>query len=359
MAASLALALALVLAGCADDPEAPEDPDPPDVDEQDSAAPQDGDGTEPAAVEPLSGDPTTADREEEGEPGRLAVTDVEVAQHDSFDRVVFHIEGEGTPGWFLRYEDEAISDPSDEPLDVAGGTFLRVAIRNVALPPDLPEALEERVWDAERVTTPDDAGVIREVVGDGIFEGQHGFVLGIDRMRPYLVERVEEGDGEYRVVLDVFDEEPDPDALAGDPTTAPREQAGEPDTQFVHDVRVGGHDGFDRVVVEHSGAATVGWRTAYSDDSRAREALGVEEPGEVVLEITIRDITPPDELDEQLQTWDEGPIDGPAGGVIEGVDTAIAGTDHVIVVGLSQELPYLVEYVDDPPGTLILDIFHP
>jgi len=227
----------------------------------------------------------------------------------------------------------------------------------VALPPDLPERLREQVWDEERVAAPED-GVVQEVVGDAISAGQHGFYVGIDALRPYLVERIEQEDGAHRVVIDVFHEEPDPDPLAGDPSTAPREEAGDPDTQFVHDVRVGTHDGFDRVVVEHSGDASVGWSTAYVDDARARDVLGLEEPGEVVLEITIRNITPPDELPDELQTWDAGPIEGPSGGVIEQVDAAVADDHHVIVVGLPEELRYLVEYVDAPPGRLIVDIFH-
>ena len=360
------LTAGLALASCEPEPahDAPEVPDPADIEKEDPGQPEDPEDpeepeeAEEAAVEPLAGEPTTQDREDPGQVGRLAVTDVEVAAHDGFDRVVLHAEGEGVPGWFIRYEEEPVADPAGEPMTVAGEAFLRVAIRNVALPPDLPGPLRERVWDVERVAAPDDDGVVTEVVGDAIFAGQHGFYVGIDTLRPYLVDRVEQDDGAYRVVIDVFHEEPDPDPLAGDPSTAPREAAGEPDTQFVHDVRVGTHDGFDRVVVEHSGDAPIGWRTAYVEDARARGVLGLEEPGEVVLEITIRNITPPDELPDELQTWDAGPIDGPTGGVIEQVDAAVTDAHHVIVVGLPEELPYLVEYVDAPPGRLIVDLFH-
>ncbi len=77
----------------------------------------------------------------------------------------------------------------------------------------------------------------------------------------------------------------------------------------------------------------------------------------MVLEITIRNITPPDELPDGLQTWDAGPIEGPPGGVIEQVDAAVADGHHVIVVGSPEELRYLAEYVDAPPGRLIVDIF--
>lgn len=347
----------LVLVSCEPEP-APdphEVPDPPEIEEEDPDQPGE---PEEAAVEPLTGEPKTQDREDPGEVGRLAVTDVEVASHDGFDRVVLHAEGDGVPGWFICCEEEPVADPAGEPMNVAGEAFLRVAIGNVALPPDLPEPLREQVWDVERLAAPDDDGVIKEVVGDAIFGGQHGFYVGIDTLRPYLFERIGQDDGAHRVVIDVFHEEPDPDPLAGPPSTAPREAAGDPDTQFVHDVRVGTHDGFDRVVVEHSGDALVGWRTAHVEDARARGVLGLEEPGEMVLEITIRNITPPDELSDGLQTRDAGSIEGPPGGVIEQVDAAVADDHHVIVVGLPEELRYLVEYVDAPPGRLIVDIFH-
>lgn len=359
---SAGLAAGLVLASC----ERERTTDPPDIDAEDHAEPEaeaedpedpeDVEDPAAAAVDPLSGDPTTEAREDAGEPGRLAVTGVEVGTHDGFDRVTMHVEGEGTPGWSIRFEDEPI-DPAGEPMDVEGGAFLRVAIRNVALPPDLPDALQQQVWDEERLAAPDE-GVVNDVVSDAIAGGQHGFYLGLDLLRPYLVQRSEQEDGSYQVVIDVFHEEPDPAPLSGDPSTRSREETGEPDTQFVHDVRVGSHDGFDRVVVEHSGRPSVGWRTAYVDDARAREALGLEEPGAAVLEVTIRNVTPPEELADEPQTWEAEPIDGPPGGVIEQVDAAVAGDDHVVVVGLPEELDYLVEYVDEAPGRLIVDIFH-
>ena len=51
-----------------------------------------------------------------------------------------------------------------------------------------------------------------------------------------------------------------------DPQTA--EPSGEWDLQLV-DVRVGEHDGFNRVVLELSGTATPGWGVAWSDEAVA------------------------------------------------------------------------------------------
>jgi hypothetical protein len=193
----------------------------------------------------------------------------------------------------LLYEEEPIADPAGGPMFVEGGAFLRVAIRKrraTSRPARGPRGTG--VGRGAR-GGPDEGGVVREVVGDAIFEGHHGTTSASTPCAPCLVERIEQEDGSHRVVIDVFHEEPDPAPLADDPSTEPREEAGDPDPQFVHDVRVGTHDGFDRGVVEHSGRTPVGWRAAYGDDARARDVLGLEEPGEVVLEITTRDITPP------------------------------------------------------------------
>ena len=70
---------------------------------------------------------------------------------------------------------------------------------------------------------------------------------------------------------------PAPDGPPFPDSTAPQtaEPSGEWDLQLV-DVRVGEHDGFDRVVLELSGTATPGWGVAWGDEAVA------EGSGEVV-----------------------------------------------------------------------------
>lgn len=64
---------------------------------------------EPAAVE---GPATTERSTEEPEGWPLVVTDVEVGSHDSFDRIVFHIGGDGEAGWLIEYEADPRSQGS-------------------------------------------------------------------------------------------------------------------------------------------------------------------------------------------------------------------------------------------------------
>jgi hypothetical protein len=173
-----------------DDPE--DDADAGDPDE--GGEPDEGDG----GVEPLAGDPTTERREEAGSAGTLAVTDVRIGQHDGFDRVVFDLDGDGEPGWFVEYVDEAVEQGRGQSIEVEGDGTLQVAIRNVTLPPELPDDIE--VWDDERVAAPD-GGTVLEVVDDSIFEGQHVVFVGTTGENGFLIERFEDP---QRVVLDIF-----------------------------------------------------------------------------------------------------------------------------------------------------------
>lgn len=173
----------LTLASCGDDTATdPVDPD---------AEPEDG-------VEPLTGEPSTDDASEDGEFGTLAVTDVRVASHEGFDRVVFELTGdEGTAGWSIRYDEEPTSQGSGAPIEVDGEAYLAIAIQNMTLPPELPEGVEP--WN-ERLAGPGD-GVVVEVVSDTVYEGIHTFVVGTSERAPFLVERFEDP---QRVVVDLF-----------------------------------------------------------------------------------------------------------------------------------------------------------
>ncbi|MFO7777407.1 MAG: hypothetical protein R6V28_03545 [Nitriliruptoraceae bacterium] len=152
-----------------------------------------------SSLAPLDGDPTTEPREATGEPGTFAVTEVRLGQHDGFDRVVFELAGDGSAGWLVEYVDQARAQGSGATVEVDGDAVLRVAIRNVPLPPDLPDTIE--VWDQDRVRAPS-GGVVTEVVNDTIFEGQHTFFIGTTGEQPFLIERLEDP---QRVVIDVFD----------------------------------------------------------------------------------------------------------------------------------------------------------
>jgi hypothetical protein len=159
--------------------------------EEDTAAPDPDDD-----LEPIDGEATT-EAAYDGEFGTVAVTDVRVATHPGFDRLVFEIEGDGIAGWDLRYVDEATAQGSGEPIEVEGEAILAVALHNVTLPPELPEDIDR--WDEDRLEGSAD-GVIAEVVHDTIYEGIQTFFVGLDDERPFLIERF---DDPQRVVIDI------------------------------------------------------------------------------------------------------------------------------------------------------------
>ncbi|MFA9429016.1 hypothetical protein [Egicoccus sp. AB-alg2] len=153
-----------------------------------------------AGPEPMPGEPGTELVEDEGAPGDvLAVTDVRVGAHDGFDRVVIELDGDGQAGWFVQY-DEPRSQGSGEPVAVAGGASLSVALSHLTLPPELPDDMDH--WFQQSVDGPA-GGVVLEVRDDTIFEGMHLFFVGVDEERPFVVARLDEP---QRVVVDLFHE---------------------------------------------------------------------------------------------------------------------------------------------------------
>jgi hypothetical protein len=216
LAALAAAALLLAACGADDDPGAA--PDAGVEDEADAeedadldAAPGDddpevtageveepGDEAESPGAPPLDDEAGTHDREVDGAAPMVSVTDVRVASHDGFDRVVFEIGGEGRAGWGVRYQEEARTQGKGEEVDLAGDAVLEVGLRNIAMPFDAPEDVD--AYDGpERIDGPA-GGAILEIVEDTIFEGQHVFFVALDTERAFRLARLDEP---QRVVLDV------------------------------------------------------------------------------------------------------------------------------------------------------------
>ncbi|MEX2548983.1 MAG: hypothetical protein WD638_02045 [Nitriliruptoraceae bacterium] len=185
---------AVTLLGCSADPD--------DLGTDDTAAGEDPESVPPIAedgdTEPKSAEGETAGVDEDDELRGQAVTDVRVATHDGFDRVVFELVSDGgTPGWFIEYG-EPRAQGSGDLVEVAGGAVLTVMIRPVLLPPDLPDGIE--TWDASPLAGAE-GGVVQEIVGGPIFEGDHQFFIGVDEERPFAVTRLSDPG---RVVVDIF-----------------------------------------------------------------------------------------------------------------------------------------------------------
>lgn len=127
----------------------------------------------------------------------LTVTDVRVGHHDGFDRVVLELGGTGTPGWRVEYVDAAVADPSDEQVDLAGDSVLRVTVEGTVLP------YETGLAEAPIGVPLTAAGgtAVAEAVYLGAFEAQSQALVGVTGdPRPFRVQLLADP---VRVVVDV------------------------------------------------------------------------------------------------------------------------------------------------------------
>ncbi len=154
-----------------------------------------GEAGQPAPPAPLgSPDTDSKMRYTEGE-RRLIVTGVRVAAHDDFDRVVFDLEGEGVPGWWIDYDDAPGQQGSGFPIEHGGVTALNVHIDGTPY----PFILDRDVVDIG--TVPGAGGVVSDVTSAGIFEARSQFAVGTSGRLPYSVTALE---NPTRVVIDIL-----------------------------------------------------------------------------------------------------------------------------------------------------------
>lgn len=183
LAAVAAIALALC-GGCTPpaDEEAPVTPSVPSV----AVAEPTTAGESPASASPVerTEPPFTADTEidvQEGDGGDLAVVDVRVDSQDGFDRVIFDLDGEGTPGWRVIYVEEPLAE-------VAGEAFLQVTLTSI----DSERATADRLSDPG-------TGAVREVRFASLDDGTYNAIIGLGETVPFRVYGL---DNPTRVVVE-------------------------------------------------------------------------------------------------------------------------------------------------------------
>ena len=138
---------------------------------------------------------TEADTEAASADAAVTVTDIRLAGHDGFDRVVFEVGGTGTPGWDVRYVDAAASQGTGDAVDVAGNAVLQVALTGAGYPYET--GVDE--YAGPRLTAPGTSAVT-EVVFDSTYEGTTLAFVGTAAKNPFRVYALE---NPARVVLEV------------------------------------------------------------------------------------------------------------------------------------------------------------
>jgi hypothetical protein len=125
----------------------------------------------------------------------------------------------------------------------------------------------------------------------------------------------------------------------------------------VSDIRVGGHDGFDRVVLELGGTGTPGWDVRYVD-AAASQGSGdpVEISGDAVLQVTLTGAGYPYETGVEEYVG-SSPAGAGTAAVTEVVyDATFEGTS-VTFVGTAAKNPFRV-YALENPTRVVLEVAH-
>jgi len=112
----------------------------------------------------------------------VTVSDIRIGAHDGFDRVVLEVGGTGTPGWDVRYVDEASSQGKGEPVPVDGDAVLQVTVTGAGYP--YATGVEEFAGPA---LTGTGTSAVTEVVYDATFEGTAVAFVGTTTEAPFRV----------------------------------------------------------------------------------------------------------------------------------------------------------------------------
>ncbi|MBI9114468.1 AMIN-like domain-containing (lipo)protein [Sanguibacter suaedae] len=161
-----------------------------------TTAPPDTADDEPADEMPFPAN-TLPDTAEASAGAALTVVDVRTGRHDGFDRVVYEMEGPGTPGWYVEYVDQAEQAGSGKVLDLAGDGTLAVRISGSGYPMDSGADPFSHDGPVEGEGTV----VVTEARGWSVFEGITDAFVGLTEAgHPFRVHLLEDP---VRVVVDV------------------------------------------------------------------------------------------------------------------------------------------------------------
>lgn len=150
--------------------------------------------------------------------------------------------------------------------------------------------------------------------------------------------------------------------LDGDDVLAPgidagREVAdGAPPMVSVTGVRLGRHNGFDRVVFDIGGQGQAGWDISYVDEARAAgSGRPIDVDGQAILQVRLRNIALPPDAPAGVE-----PRDGPdrlalpgTGPIVEVVEDTVYEGVHTFFVGVTDRLAFQVNRLGAPQRVVI------
>jgi hypothetical protein len=146
--------------------------------------------------------------------------------------------------------------------------------------------------------------------------------------------------------------------LSGTASTADRSAEPTGSLLTVTDVRVGTHDGFDRITFEIAGDGEPGWRVGYEDEPVGdASGLPVEVAGSTALRVVLVGMALPGDEAEGATTFLDD-VAGPQGGIaLEVVNDSIFEGHHTFFVGLDERVPFRLARLPDPTR-VVIDLVH-
>ncbi len=118
------------------------------------------------------------------------------------------------------------------------------------------------------------------------------------------------------------------------------------------DVRVGQHDGYDRVALDLGGEGTAGWDARYVDDPHHQGSGDpVEVDGDAVLVVDLTNVGYPDDTGVAIY---DGPARLAVGDTILEVVVGSTFEGHTqVFLGVTGEQPFRVQWID---GSVVVDV---
>lgn len=284
------------------------------------------------------------------------LTDVRTARQDGFDRIVLQFGSGQMPGYRVAYVEPPVrAAGSGQVVPIAGQAFLQVST-TPASGVDLSGPQPRPTYPGPERVAPPDGEVVTEVVRTGDFEAGLTWTAGVTKRLPFAVAAFADPN---RLVVDVLHEPADPGLRPiGEADVQPSSAAGSGPPVVVTDVRLGAHDGFDRLVFETAGEGRAGWEAGYVEQPRAQGSgapIAVDAPA--ALGVTLTNIALPGDAPPGTQPWD-GPQRqriADAQVLLELVEDGLFEGRYAFFAGTPGERPFAIGRLDSP-SRIVVDI---
>lgn len=348
---------ALVLAGCTGG-----------VDEVDDADPSPTTG--PTATTSPSPEPSpTATAQPSPSPsptGELAGLDFTDCESDDVTvpyPASWEVNDESGPleGCRIFHPDEV--DVPEQPQDIGLHWAATVGIEQAAFEDVVGADVQGEVLARREATVAGRDAIVLEYRSDGSGlvpedERRYGWAVELDDGATLVASTYSVGETDYerdKAVLDRMMEGLELRTL--EPVAGPEVESSSRDAAgselVVTDVRLGAHQGFDRIVLQLAGEGEVGWDIAYTDDPREQgSGRQVEVEGDATLRVDVVGVALPPEASEEY--WDGGPLDPERTAVVREVtESGIFEGRARFFLGLEDQRPFRVERLTDPQRIVI------